>query len=280
MPRSSHASTPSSLSPSPPKLVSADHLLVATAIRQGQKWNSAQEFARSLAIAVPGCLHNFVQFYTLQPKHDHQRFLLQCADHTNTQAQRDVGEHYDTATALITKVEDVQWGEAAVRYVCKGEEFDEALEKLKSDQVPFDGSTISQAEVRKLKALAKKSAAKSTRAKLLSRTGRTSAAKTSLKRKRGNDESPEEEVKRLVKQARNAGEKRTISEAEKLLLVRYLADLPPSVSWDSVLNSFVENGNSGCRYSIPTWAHLLRKEKIWFEQEVALIRASANKPHT
>ncbi|KAG8948642.1 hypothetical protein FRC04_009406 [Tulasnella sp. 424] len=175
MPRSTHASTSSSLSSSPPKPVSADHLLVATAIRQGQKWNSAQEFAMSLAIAVPGCLHNFIQFYTLQPKHDHQRFLLQCADHTNTQAQRYVGTHYDTATALITKVEEVYWGEAAVQYVCKGEEFDEAPEKLKNDQVPFDGSTISQTQVTKLKARVKKSAAKSTRAKLLSRTGRTSA---------------------------------------------------------------------------------------------------------
>lgn len=233
----------------------------------------------SLAMAVPGALYTFVRYYELQPKHDYQRFLLECADHTNSDAQRHTDKHYDAATALITKVEQVHWEEAVVRYVGKGEEFKEAVEKVKSNHVPFDGATISQADVKKTKARLRRSATNRAKSKLASQTRQPNAVRPSLKRKRTNDGSLEDEVKRLAAQARNAGQKHIISEEERRLFVRYLADLPPSVSWNSVLGAFVENGNAGCRYSLPAWAHLLRKDKIWFEKEVALVRAGANKPH-
>lgn len=94
------------------------------------------------------------------------RFLLPCVDHTSTGAEPRFGDHYDVATALITRAEDVKWGEAAVRYAAKGEaeveeeveedegEVEEAEEeveeeRLGSSEVPFDGAHLTLAEVRK-----------------------------------------------------------------------------------------------------------------------------------
>ncbi|KAG9038515.1 hypothetical protein FS837_001216, partial [Tulasnella sp. UAMH 9824] len=127
------------------------------------------------------------------------RFFLPCADHTNTAAKPRTGHHYDVATALINKMEDVNWREAVVRYAAEGEEVEEALEKLGGSELSFDGAQVTLAEVRKQRGRLKKAAAKSTPA-----VPQPATSQASPKRKRSGGEALKEEARRLAKLARNA----------------------------------------------------------------------------
>ncbi|KAG8903708.1 hypothetical protein FRC01_009025 [Tulasnella sp. 417] len=223
-----------------------DSLLVSTAFKLGRKWNSGHESMRSLATAVPEPLDTFIRVYKLPSQHHLQRYLLHYADHTDANAKPKIGTWYDTASALITKVEDAHWSQAFVQYAAKGKDLEEALEILRSAAVPFDGATITLADVRRRRAKLKRLANKNKAAKPPLQPDQASAPPTSTKPKRG-DEALKEEAKRLAKQARNPGEKHVISEDDKRRFVRYLADLPPSFDWSRALNGFVENGNDGIR---------------------------------
>ncbi|KIO25989.1 hypothetical protein M407DRAFT_8125 [Tulasnella calospora MUT 4182] len=265
--------------------ISSDNLLIATAIKSGRKWSTIRDFVMSLAITVPGSLQlvfpsKFVQVYQLPQKHRFQRFLIHCADHADTKAKPHIGTHYDTATALITKVENSHWPEAIVRYAAKGEELDEALEVLRSASVLFNGAAITLADVRKEKARLKRSGgfslpfhlaakAKVPKVKVVTRPAEALTAPSGTKRKREGDDAIKQEARQLAKRARNAGTPRVISEADKQLFVRYLADLPASFDWDKALSNFIENGNDQCRYTYPTWAFLLRQEKTCRQCNIA-----------
>ncbi|KAG8905976.1 hypothetical protein FRC01_008184 [Tulasnella sp. 417] len=228
-----------------------DSLLVSTTFKPGRKWNSGDEFMTSLATAVTEPLDTFIRVYELPSQHHLQRYLLHCADHTDAKAKPKIGTWYDTASALITKVEDAHWSQAFVQYAAKGKDLEEALEILRSAAVPFDGATITLTDVRRRRAKLKRLANKNKATKPPLQPDQASAPPTSTKPKRG-DEALKEEAKRLAKQAQIAGEKRVISEDDKRRFIRYLADLPPSFDWSRALNGFVENGNDGIRWTYPT----------------------------
>ncbi|KAG8909118.1 hypothetical protein FRC01_007120, partial [Tulasnella sp. 417] len=162
--------------------------------------------------------------------------------------------HFDTATALITRFEKVDWREAVIRSVTKGPELDDATAKIDGSDTPFDG-----------------------RASALSgKAGQAASGQSKSKRKRDTARSIKEEAKELAARARNAGIPYVVPEADRHLFVKYLAELPPSSDWNEALGAFVENGNSGYPPTFPAWGLLLRKEKAWFEHEVATVRANAS----
>lgn len=119
----------------------------------------------------------------------------------------------------------------------------------------------------------------------------------SLKRKRNLDEAIKSEASRLAKTARNAGQKYTITDDDKKLLARHLAKAPREMSWGDSLFNFVEHVSvylvlllriradvvsypqkeGAGRWSYPTWASMLRKEKEFFEREISILRRDATK---
>ncbi|KAG8961100.1 hypothetical protein FRC00_013233 [Tulasnella sp. 408] len=129
-----------------------------------------------------------------------------------------------TSRPLITKVENVKRGEAAVRYAAK---VDEAVgevdeEKLGSLEVPLDGAQETLAEVRKHWGRLKRAAAKKRLPKSTTAVHHPTTSQAGTKRKRSGEEALKEEA-HLTKRARNAGEKRVITQAEKHVFVRYPA---------------------------------------------------------
>ncbi|KAG8948651.1 hypothetical protein FRC04_009415 [Tulasnella sp. 424] len=237
-----------------PSLIQAavhpDQLLVVTAFASSQRWNSARDFILDLAIQIPGSLYKFIQVYSLPALHERQRFLLHCAAHSDADAKPSIGLHYDVATAIITKAEDSNWKAAVVQYVGKGEQLEEALSKLRSAEVPFNGSSISTKEITKEKTRRQRFARKR---KMPVNRGQ---AQPSLKRKRNLDEAIKGEASRLAKTARNAGQKYTITDDDKKLLARHLAKAPREMSWEDSLFNFVEHKEGAGRWSYPTWATL------------------------
>ncbi|KAG8948641.1 hypothetical protein FRC04_009405 [Tulasnella sp. 424] len=237
--------------PSPPhEDVHPDQLLVIIANASGQCWKSARDCTLSLAIQISGT-------------------------HSDPSAKLVIGTDYDVATALITKVESCEWTTAAVRYVEKGGELEEAMAKLRSADVPFDGSTITADQVTKEKARRQRLAKKKSRVN--DQPAQSPQAQPDRKRKRSRQESFEDETRRLAKTARNAGQKYIITDDDKKQLARYLAEIPHGISWEGSLMGFIENREGAGRWSYPTWVSMLRKEKEFFDREVSILRRDTTK---
>ncbi|KAG8951130.1 hypothetical protein FRC04_006789 [Tulasnella sp. 424] len=143
---------------------------------------------------------------------------------------------YDVPTALITKVETSNWTTAVGRPVGKGGELEEAMRKLRSGDIPFDGSTVTADQVTKKKAHRKRLARKS---RVTAQQAQHPQTQPNLKRKRNCYESVEAEALRLAKTARNAGQKYVVTNDDKKQLARHLAETPRSVSWEGSLASLL-----------------------------------------
>ncbi|KAG8910121.1 hypothetical protein FRC01_006533, partial [Tulasnella sp. 417] len=274
------ASSPSSLTPRPtadslrspppsPNPTCLDDALAATAL----KWTVVEDFVMNLAIALPGSSQTFIKVYGLPCQHPQALKKLESA--ADLAAKSHLDGHFDTATALLTRFEKVDWREAVIRYVTKGPELDEATAKIDGSDTPFDGALVTANDVRKKRRRQKNAG----RASALSgKAGQVAPGQSKSKRKRDTAKSIKEEAKELAARTRNAGIPYVVPEADRHLFVKYLAELPPSSDWNKALGAFVENGNSGYPPTFPAWGLLLRKEKAWFEHEVAAVRANAS-PH-
>lgn len=210
--------------------------------------------------------------------------MIVCEPSSNTAAKRLIGDYYDVATALLTKIEDSRWNAVGLRYVEKGDELVEAMGKVDGSELPLDGSSVTTAQVKKAKRnQGKKAVARRSKVPAAppSRPSPSPSLTTSaLKRKRDSKESIDDDARRLAKMARNAGQKYTVTQEDKMLLVRYLADVPKGVDWNGVLMAFVENKEGAGRWSYPTWARVLREEKEFFQNQVTLLRRSSGSAST
>ncbi|KAG9044014.1 hypothetical protein FS837_008885 [Tulasnella sp. UAMH 9824] len=141
-------------------------------------------------------------------------------------AKRVIGEHYDVATALLTHIEQPKWKAIGLRYGQKGNELLEAMETVNVTERPLDGSSITTARVKKAKRDQQKKGSLPPPSRPSQAQSQTTSA---LKRKRDSKESIQDDAGRLAKMARNARQKCTVTEEDKLLLARYLADVPKGV---------------------------------------------------
>ncbi|KAG8983395.1 hypothetical protein FRB90_006064, partial [Tulasnella sp. 427] len=208
--------------------VDQERLLVATA-RSGHPWKSPQEFVLSLAMQVPEKVYYFVQVYAFPPFQDRQQFLLSCAASSLQAARPHIGDSYDVATYLLTKVERAKW---------------------KAADIPYDASEAKLPDVKK--EIARQKRGKSSMITIVPRLGaaadhtRAKARKDALEKKDPKAQSNKrkwtaEDVRRVANAARDASKKYIITEQDKTDLARYLADGPKDVAWQDMLFAFVEH---------------------------------------
>ncbi|KAG8917720.1 hypothetical protein FRC01_002266, partial [Tulasnella sp. 417] len=192
------------------------------------------------------------QFSPQSPEGSAQRFLILCAPHSDKTAKPAIGKHYDVATALLTHFEDSHWNAATLRCVEKGDALREAMATVSGTDIPFDGSRITAVQLKAVRASQQSSSGKSLRARFAAiAPGRQPQLKPTPKRKRESEESIREDARKIARMAHNTGQKYVVTQEDRHLLARYLADALDGTDWNHLLMTFVENKEGAGRWSYP-----------------------------
>ncbi|KAG8986964.1 hypothetical protein FRB90_003670 [Tulasnella sp. 427] len=259
------AASASTSSRQPVVNVDQERLLVATA-QSGHPWKSPQEFVLSLAMQVPEEVYYFVQVYAFPPFQDRQRFLLSCAASSLQAARPHIGDSYDVATYLLTRVERAKWKAADIVYLSGARQLEAARTALRSQQ-PYDASEVKLPDVKKEIARQKRGKAKA----------REALEKKDPKAQSNKRKWTAEDVRRVANAARDASKKYIITEKDKADLARYLADGPKDVAWKDMLSAFVEHRKGAGRHSFSTWSRMLEQEHAFFETQVEELQRTAKR---